>query len=111
MPHTLFNTPGFFNDTNSCSMSLALCRPYRVLIRVTTHLPPSKRKEHQYTYWNKELLDFFHGVSHQSVRFTGGPKNLDEDMQIHVQMSIFRISPFTQFFLLKQSTLKIPKAK
>lgn len=48
-------------------------------------------------------------MGHEGVGLAGGPENLDEDVQIHVEMGVFGISPLAELLLLERSTTEGPK--
>lgn len=48
-------------------------------------------------------------MGHEGVGLAGGPENLDEDVQIHVEMGVFGISPLAELLLLERSTAQEPK--
>lgn len=52
------------------------------------------------TYWDKELLDLLHGMSHTQIGLWYGCHHLDEHMQLHGQVSIFGLTTLSQLFLL-----------
>lgn len=58
------------------------------------------------TYWDQELLDLLHGVSHAHVGFWDGCRHLNEHMQFHGKMSIFSLTTLPQLFLLKNIKCK-----
>lgn len=54
-------------------------------------------------YRHKELLDLFHGMSHESISLTRWSKDFNEDMQVHIEVRILWITSFAQFLLLKRT--------
>ena len=58
----------------------------------------------QETYWDKELLDFVHGVSHAQVSLWNGSGHLDEDVQLHGQVCVFSLTTLPQLFLLEDTS-------
>lgn len=77
---------------------------------VPSQIRPSERKKRsRTTHGDEEFLDLLHGVGHEGVGLAGGPENLDEDVQIHVEMGVFGISPLAELLLLERSTAQGPK--
>lgn len=75
-----------------------------------SQIHPSERKKRSgTTHGDEEFLDLLHGVGHEGVGLAGGPENLDEDVQIHVEMGVFGISPLAELLLLERSTAQGPK--
>lgn len=59
-------------------------------------------KATDFTYWDEELLDFIHGVSHSQVVFRYGCCNLNEHMKLHGEVSIFGLSSLSKLFFLEK---------
>lgn len=52
---------------------------------------------------DEELFDLFHGISHAMIGIWNGSHHLNEDMQLHGQVSIFSFAALPElFFLAKQ---------
>lgn len=55
---------------------------------------------HLNSHRDEELLDLFHGISHTIIGLWDGRHHLNEDMQLHGQVSIFGFAALPELFFL-----------